>query len=103
MKKLSLSLLAASATLAASMFASQALANNGRCGARDAIVTQLTERHGERQIVLGLTGDGAVMELWTSPAGGWTLLASMASGKSCIVAVGEHLRIVVPQGPSDPA
>lgn len=38
---------------------------------------------------LGLRGPEQVMELWTSPRGDWTMVVTYATGKSCIVAMGE--------------
>lgn len=60
------------------------------CGPREAIVSQLAEQHGEQQVVMGLAADGSVMELWAGNTGGWTLLASLPTGLTCVVAVGTH-------------
>ena len=73
------------------------------CGPRSDIVAQLTVRHSEQRVAIGLVRNGQVMELWMGPAGSWTLLASMPSGVSCVVAAGEHLELSAPQAPADPA
>tara|TARA_R110002096_G_scaffold403018_1_gene600511 strand:- start:971 stop:1273 length:303 start_codon:yes stop_codon:yes gene_type:complete len=73
------------------------------CGQRSDIVGQLAERHGEQRVALGLAQNGQVMELWVGPEGGWTLLASLPTGVSCVVAVGEQLQLTQPQAPADPA
>ncbi|SNY50822.1 hypothetical protein SAMN06297129_1953 [Pseudooceanicola antarcticus] len=46
--------------------------------------TMNSEREG-----LGLRGPEQVMELWTTPGGDWTMVVTYATGKSCIVAMGE--------------
>ena len=63
------------------------------CGPRAGIVEQLSARHSENQVALGLADTGQVMELWMGPGGSWTLLASLPSGTSCVVAAGEHIGI----------
>lgn len=75
------------------------------CGPRAGIVEQLSARHSENQVALGLADSGQVMELWMGPGGSWTLLASLPSGTSCVVAAGEQLQLLPPQTseqPSDP-
>lgn len=61
------------------------------CGLRSEIVTQLTQEHDEQQVAIGLSQQGQVLELWAGPNGGWTLLASLPTGISCIMALGERL------------
>jgi hypothetical protein len=56
------------------------------CAPRSTIVEQLSARHGERQVAVGLADGGQVMELWMGQGGGWTLLASLPSGTSCVAA-----------------
>jgi len=57
------------------------------CGDRADIVRQLADKHGESQRGIGLVGPQAVMELFVSPAGTWTLLAT-GPQRSCLVGVG---------------
>ncbi|MCA8929510.1 MAG: hypothetical protein KDC18_15710 [Alphaproteobacteria bacterium] len=75
------------------------------CGPRPEVVAQLAGRHDERQVAFGLARSGQVMELWAGPAGGWTLLATLPSGLTCLVAVGERLDVRPPPAapPADPA
>lgn len=37
----------------------------------------------------GLRGPDQILDIWTTPRGDWTLVASYASGQSCILAMGE--------------
>ena len=47
-----------------------------------------TQMNSARQAV-GLRGPEQVMEVWTTPRGDWTMVVTYATGKSCIVAMGE--------------
>lgn len=66
------------------------------CAPRDYIVRQLTEKHEERQVAVGLAAGGQVMELFAAQTGGWTLLASLPDGVTCIVATGTDLSLDAP-------
>lgn len=44
----------------------------------------------------GLRDQEAVLEIWASPAGDWTLVQSHANGMACILAMGEAWEAVVP-------
>jgi len=92
------------AVLTASLTVSQAVAAQPPCGPRPALVEQLNARHGEHQTAFGLARGGQVMELWSGPNGSWTLLATLPTGVSCIVAVGGQLQLLPPPAaPADPA
>jgi hypothetical protein len=69
------------------------------CGERASIVDQLVTHHGERQVAFGLADGGQVMELWKGPQGGWTLLATLPNGQSCVVAAGAELHLLTPNVP----
>ena len=57
----------------------------------------LTQRFGSSRRATGLRGPEQMMELWSSErSGDWTLVISYADGKSCIVAMGQHLEIARP-------
>lgn len=59
------------------------------CGERHALLNQLRETYAERPAGLGVVGNGSVMELLVSPSGSWTLLLSMPTGQTCMIANGE--------------
>lgn len=48
----------------------------------------VTQFQSERQS-MGLRGPEQVVEVWTDKRGDWTMVITYASGKSCIVAMGE--------------
>jgi len=73
---------AAAITFAASTVVAQ-------CFPRDALVQSLTEQHAEQVTGGGLRSASLLVELWTSPAGTFTIFTTTATGVSCIVASGQ--------------
>jgi hypothetical protein len=71
-------------TLAAPAMAQQQMP----CAERSALVGELKEKYKETSQGLGMTGNGAVMELMTSEGGSWSLVVTMPNGKSCLIATG---------------
>jgi len=59
------------------------------CAERSALLGQLQEKFKESAQGVGMTGNGAVMELMTSEAGSWSLVVTMPNGKSCLIATGD--------------
>lgn len=58
---------------------------------RTAMVEQLAKTYAEIPRSLGITSDGAVLELFTTSDGEtWTLMVTLPSGLSRIIATGEH-------------
>ena len=60
-----------------------------QCGPHDKIAEVLGARFQESRQALGLTGSIAVIELYVSERGTWTLTSSDVAGLTCIVASGE--------------
>ncbi len=58
------------------------------CGERAAIVDQLKAKYNETRQAVGLIADSGAAELFVSEKGTWTMLVTLASGKSCIIAAG---------------
>lgn len=58
------------------------------CAARSTVTAQLHELYGERRIGYGLAANGSVVELFASPDGSFTLVATLPHGESCLVASG---------------
>ena len=59
------------------------------CGARDVIVARLGQLFQEHQIGYGLVGQAAVVEIYVSAAGTWTVLMTDAGGQTCIMGAGD--------------
>jgi hypothetical protein len=60
------------------------------CGSRTEIVASLTAGHQETKTAQGLSGNGALVELFTGPKGSWTLLLTTPSGQSCLIGAGDN-------------
>ncbi len=72
-----------------------ALAQGTNCGDRQAIVDQLTNKYGESRQNVGLNGNNSLVEVFVSAATGtWTILVTMPTGTSCLVAAGQNWQVV---------
>ena len=83
--KQSLRILAATASFALLAFPAAAQT----CGRHDDLTHQLNAQYEERTAAYGLTADGRLVEVFSSPNGSWTILLSDPSGLSCIMSYGE--------------
>lgn len=80
---------AATAVISTLLTASPTFAQGATCGDRAAIVAALESRYGEARLGAGLMQNGAVLEVYVSPErGSWTVLASLPTGQTCVVAAG---------------
>ncbi|MDP9137124.1 MAG: hypothetical protein M3N38_02970 [Pseudomonadota bacterium] len=59
------------------------------CGPRDKIITALGEQFNENRKSLGLARGAAVVELFVSIGGSWTLVATDTKGVACLIGAGE--------------
>ena len=59
------------------------------CGQRAEIVSKLNRDFKENQEAVGLVNDQAVIELYISGKGTWTIIASGTDGTSCVVSAGK--------------
>lgn len=59
------------------------------CGARDEIVKKLSEEFKEAPQSMGVVNKDAVVEVFVSENGTWTIIASGTDGKSCVLSSGE--------------
>jgi hypothetical protein len=59
------------------------------CGKRADVEKMLKEQFGERAMANGLSHTGAVAEVFTSPKGTWTIVATSPNGMSCLIGAGE--------------
>jgi hypothetical protein len=76
-----------------------ALAQASNCAERSILVERLASTFGETRIGVGYQGQsGALIELFAVENGTWTIVLSLPSGVSCVVAVGEVWQTV----PADP-
>ena len=61
-----------------------------QCGNHDKIIEVLGNKFKETRRVMGVVNAKAVMEIFMSPQGTWTILITDTSGLSCITASGEE-------------
>lgn len=59
------------------------------CGPHSDLVAHFGEKYQEQQLGYGMTGNFAVIEVYSSASGTWTIIVTDLAGKSCIVAAGE--------------
>ncbi|MHA3913830.1 hypothetical protein [Halovulum sp. GXIMD14793] len=74
------------------MAATPAIAQQ-HCGERSAIVEHLSTKYGEQLIGVGLERRNAMVELYVSETGTYTVLVSFPNGRACLVVSGEHWQI----------
>ena len=60
-----------------------------QCGKHDDIAKVLSSKFKETRRVMGVVNAHAVMEIFMSPQGTWTMLVTNTAGTSCITASGE--------------
>jgi hypothetical protein len=65
------------------------------CAKRSDIVRLLRETFGETALAQGLAHTGAVAEVFTSPKGTWTIVATSPNGVACMVGSGESWMPIV--------
>ena len=57
---------------------------------REAVTKELSEKHREKTVGMGLADNGGVLELFTSEGGEtWTVLLTMPNGTSFVVGTGK--------------
>lgn len=59
------------------------------CSERANIVTELEQHFNESATAVGMVDNSAVVEVFVSDSGSWTILATGTDGKSCIISAGE--------------
>ncbi len=59
------------------------------CAERAQVVSALQHEFEEAQVASGLTPSGQLLEVFASDKGSWTVLLSMPTGKSCMIATGD--------------
>ena len=60
------------------------------CGNHDKIVNVLGNKFKESRRVMGVVNSKAIMEIFMSPQGTWTMVITDTNGISCITAAGEE-------------
>ena len=59
------------------------------CGSHDAVANSLTTKFKEARRIMGVVNAKAVMEIFMSPQGTWTVVVTDTKGMACIIATGQ--------------
>ena len=59
------------------------------CGSHDAVAKTLSTKYKEARRIMGVVSAKAVMEIYMSPQGTWTVLVTDIAGTACIIATGQ--------------
>ena len=59
------------------------------CGERKQVVRTLKSDHAEEPVAMGLASNGAVIEVFASRNGSFTIMMTRTDGLSCLVAAGD--------------
>jgi hypothetical protein len=59
------------------------------CGSHDAIAKSLTTKFKEARRIMGVVNARAVMEIFMSAQGTWTVVVTDTNGLACIIAAGQ--------------
>ena len=60
------------------------------CGERRAIVATLDKTYSETPVSVGLASNGAIIEIFASPTGTFTIILTRPNGLTCVMAAGEN-------------
>jgi len=78
------------AFVAAFLLAAPAAALGPPCGPRQAVAERLKKDHGEMSVSEGVLGREAVLEVFVSKTGSYSVVVTKTNGISCIIVVGEN-------------
>ena len=74
---------------AVTLFSSVGVASAAPCGSHDAVAKALTTKYKEARRIMGVVNAKAVMEIFMSPQGTWTVVVTDTNGVACIIATGQ--------------
>lgn len=77
------------------LVAGQLRAGEATCLTREELVARLAADYGETRRAIGLSAPDRLVELFVSDAtGSWTIAQTDATGRSCLLAFGDHFAAV---------
>lgn len=65
------------------------------CGSRTVLVERLLSEFKENQAAVGTLHENAILEVFVSDQGSWTILATGTDGRSCVLAAGQDFEIAL--------
>jgi len=60
------------------------------CGQRAGVVESLQQKFSEQPVSMGLANNGAMIEVFASHTGTFTIMMTQPNGLSCLIAAGEN-------------
>lgn len=73
------------------------------CTDREAVLKHLSSKYSEAPVGMGVSSNGGVIELLSSQKGGsWTLIMTLPTGHSCMLAAGDSWHQVAKPESTDP-
>lgn len=99
MKRSIVALSVALTSFAVPCLADEASSGAPPCAGRHQVVDELKSRFSENTAGVGLTEQGAMIELLTSEAGSWSLLLNFPDGRACLMATGNNWEGLPPKIP----
>ena len=66
------------------------------CGLRGSLVSVLEKIYSERPVSAGIDNSGALIEVFASESGTWTIIVTNQGGMSCLMAAGESWQSAPP-------
>lgn len=84
------------ALLVATLLSWPVLAQPPQCGDHKEAIEHLGKKYGEQLTGIGTTSN-AVLELYTSGTGSWTILLVLPGGKACLAGSGEDWENIAPK------
>jgi hypothetical protein len=91
-------MLRVTAFVGAALVALPAFGAEPMCGGRDEVLKRLAKEYSEQPVAMGLASNGNVIEVFSNRTSAtWTILMTMPSGKTCLMAAGEAWQEVGPQ------
>ncbi len=91
-RKTSISLMGAAAVVAMLSFhplAAETTAGNSPCAERTNVIDTLDTQYKESPRAIGLVSQEAVLEIFVSETGTWTVVVTDPAGVSCVLAAGQ--------------
>lgn len=60
------------------------------CAPRAEILDKLVTYHSETRQSIGIAANNSVVEIFASESGTWSIIATMTTGETCLIASGEN-------------
>lgn len=70
------------------------------CEPTERMHIKMTEQMRSQKAAVGLRGREQIVEIWTDARGDWAMVIAYATGKSCIVAMGEDWQPLTQRDPA---